>query len=216
MPPRNANKGLIHRVETLVEVDSPAYRNPSSYGMWIECETDISAGALADLIETPLLALYGSGTTSGLRSVMPDEGRIARTRYSKPLVDPPPVPHELNRNFPGQTGSPTVPDVAMVCSLRSDTGGPAYRGRFYLPCIRTGAIDTSGLFTVAATTIIQDAVNAFRVALPLLDPICRLVNVSRFQSIDGVPVERDPAQVVDVQLALVDIHADVQRRRGVR
>jgi hypothetical protein len=105
----------------------------------------------------------------------------------------------------------------MAVSLRTDTSGPAYRGRFYIGGLRPAAIDTNGSLTGSirnevlnkTNDLITDLKNPAGVNMPM-------VTVSRFQTSGGVTVPRVPVMTADVLNSVVDEHPDTQRRRGIR
>lgn len=105
----------------------------------------------------------------------------------------------------GTGGGSSLPqEVAQVVTLRSGFAGASYRGRMYLPCNSSGALDTNGSCTTAAlSTMVTTISNAF---------IAMNADVT-YTSADVVVYSRKlhtTQAVVSIEMGTV---FDVQRRR---
>jgi len=62
--------------------------------------------------------------------------------------------------FPGTGATPTIPqEVALVVSLRTALANRRGRGRFYLPCLSTSCLTTTGRVSAATITDLMAALN---------------------------------------------------------
>lgn len=213
MPPITINDpDSVVRVETLVSGGSAAFSGTTSFGFWIMGASGLSLDTVATNMETALLAFYGSGA-NGVLERMASTASIIGTRYGKPLVDPPPVPHEETRSLAGTGNSSLMPpDIAMVISWRSDTSGPAFRSRSYLAALSTQCNASTGLLDASQCTDMASVANTFIAAMDAID--LPLVAVSRYHVVGGVVTERATPLGAAILSASVDVHPDTQRRRG--
>lgn len=207
----------VNLVTIVVTQDSSAFIGEMTFSHWILGDGGKSPAEVADDIETPLAALLGATTSDGLRAVISNDADIVRTVVSQPLVDPQPLPDETTRALSGGNSGSCPPDLALVVSFRSDTSGPAFRGRTYVPALGTSMIDSStGLWNSATAAGLATDWNAYIAALDLLVPAYNQIVVSRFHVVGGATVPRSTPLGAFVQVAAVDVHADTQRRRGTR
>lgn len=218
MPPIEINDPeSIAKVTIYVSASSSAFIAEMSFSHYLIGATGLTPDQVATNIETPLAALLGAGSTDGIRNVLSTSTTIIRTEVSKPLVEPQPVVDETTRALAGGlSGGLAPPDLAMVVSFRTDTSGPAFRGRSYVAGIGVGAILSTGLYSTTLTNALAADWQTYIAALPGLTTEMSQVTLSRFENVGGVPVPRDPPLAATVLTATVDAHADTQRRRGVR
>lgn len=207
----------IARVTIVTRASSAAFIPEMSFSHWIRGCAGLTVDQVATAIEVPLAVLLGATTADGIRPVLSTLTSIIRTEVSKPLLSPPPVSDDTTRALAGAGTSLLPPDVAMVVSFRSDTSGAAFRSRSYIGGVAQGIMDGStGLFGAGQTAALAADWMTYLAALQALAGDFEQITVSRYENQGGVPVLRpDPLGATVVQV-LVDVHPDVQRRRGVR
>ena len=218
MPPVEiTDPEVIAKVNIFVSATSSGYISELSFGHWLLVPAIADPDTIAGNIETPLAALLGATVSDGLRRVLATTATIVRTEVSKPLVEPQPVPDETTRALAGgASGGLMPPDIAMVVSFRSGTAGPAFRGRAYVGGIGEEILSTAGLWDSTLASGLAADWNTYITAIAALTGDYEQVVVSRFENVNGAPVPRDPPLYATVLSATVDLHADTQRRRGVR
>ena len=207
----------VARVTIVTDVNTQAFIPEMTFSHWIRGCAGLSPAAVAAAIETPLAALLGAAMADGIRAVLSSSCSIVRTEISKPLISPPPVSAETTRSLAGFTGGLLPPDCAVVVSFRSDTSGAAYRSRSYIGGINVAAIDSAqGTLGAAPAAALAADWNTYITQLQALTGDFEQITVSRFESVGGVITPRATPIGATVVTAVVDVHVDTQRRRGVR
>lgn len=207
----------ITRVETIITPGTSAYAGQITFGVWVAQTAGKSLTTVQQTMENALLAWYGTGA-DGLRELMPSNAQIVGTRYSKPLDPQGEVPLVIARALVGTaaTAEHCPPETSAVLSWRSDTKGPAFRGRSYVAPVSVSNLDPDGFLSNAIAVELQAASDDFRLAMEGPTVEQPLVALSRFVVDGQETVARVPPLMAPVVGVQVDRHSDTQRRRGAK